>query len=265
MQWILKGCYLTCGGYSAIILSMGRTMTMNFLILGLALLSPGPGAFGGGCMDNSSRDDGRELLPRRIQLRSGESQRIGRITINLAGLVFEEIAEAPGAAEAYPAGSGASASLLLNHDFGMTRAMELELLSPPYGGRQEGFFFAYRLRLTNVSQGPGNDGVELQVSQEDELSLQPLGKLRLELDKWQYLAGLGWIRFTRHGHKQTEPDGPDSPLIVVLEYRSLLTRHQEVQVQTRRNTGTWAWRRWRFYLLDFGYGEWMEVLVARSR
>jgi hypothetical protein len=215
-------------------------------------------------MDSSSKGDSGGNPTGLIWLQRGGNQRIGYITINLTGLVFEEIAEAPGAAEAYPAGSGVTATLLLEHDFGMTGEMNLELLSPPYDGRREGLFFGYRLVLTNVGQGPGNDGVELQVIQNEDITLSLLGRLRLELDTWQHLAGLGWIRFTRHGHKRTLPDGPESPLIVALEYHSLLTKHQEVQVKTSKGTGTWAWRRWRFYLLDYRYGQWMELLVARE-
>lgn len=214
-------------------------------------------------MDDINADNRNELWSGPIRLQPGESQRVGLITIHLASLVFEDIAEAPGAVEDYPAGSGVIARLRLAHDFGMSEELDLELLSPPYNRRQEAQFFGYRLSLINASQGPGTDGAELRITQDDDRNLRPLGRLHLRFNAWQDLPGFGWLRFVRHGHKRTLAEGPSSPLIVVLEYGRLLTKCQEVSVETRNGTGTWSWGRWRFYLLDYHYGEWMEVLVAR--
>jgi hypothetical protein len=65
------------------------------------------------------------------------------------------------------------------------------------------------------AQGPGIDGVELQVIQGDGLSLQPLGSLRLELDQWQYLAALALLpaglRLWRMDRNPDDPVEADSP------------------------------------------------------
>lgn len=187
--------------------------------------------------------------PRRpLTLASGGSVALGELRLELVAIVTEEIAEAPGAPEAYPAGSGVTVTVAL----GGQRAA-LTRLSPGYTSESIAWLAGHRLELVSAD----HRGAQLLVDRVTE-RVTATRSLRVRVGDVVRLHDRVDFTFRGHGHKSVEP-GMTSPLLVRVAFDGV---DQQLALEPPRDV-TFQWRDLRFRLGAYEYDDFMELVVEQ--
>jgi len=184
--------------------------------------------------------------PRAIAL--GTTVELGPERLELVDIVSEEIAEAPDARDAYPAGSGVTVTVVIG---GERSAMTL--LSKGYTSTPVTWVQKYRLELVRV------DGqvAHLHV---DRVTDHVVGTQAVRIRRGETVRVHERVDFAfrEHGHKRVEP-GIESPLLVRVAYDGA----EQSYALFPPNRSSFMWRDLQFTLGAYEYNEYMDLSVDR--
>ena len=169
--------------------------------------------------------------------------------IILHDMVFEQIEASPDDPEAYPAGSGVTLTVEVEG-----KRLELSKLSEGYDSKLSAWSWTHKVTLVEIDPG-GKPGASFRVEKVGESPVGEALKLKLVKRTPVELIDGRKIEMTGHGHKRVGP-GQTSPLIVGIEYDGERGSHN-----IKGKGGVWTHTDLRFTLLDYDYGDWMEVEV----
>ncbi len=111
--------------------------------------------------------EGQSVMHEQVEAWLNVPVQVGLLEITVTNLVFEEIAAAPEAPDAYPAGSGVTARLLLRHSAGPSTIVEFSLLSAPYDSQDTATVAGYRIQVLDARQSPRSAALILRVDWPD--------------------------------------------------------------------------------------------------
>lgn len=183
-------------------------------------------------------------------------------SLQLEGVVIETIEASPDGA--YPGGGAVQVELLLKRALHEQR-MSLLDISEGYDPKLVGWLGDFRVRLLEVDDMHTRPKVALLVEAVgDEPSPGPPQRHRVARGESFELGDGDRVEFTGHSHKRTH-EGQTSPLIVHLDWHTPGQEPVTDYASLEPSTGdrTWRWRDLELTLVDWAYGDWIELDVRR--
>ncbi len=192
----------------------------------------------------------------------GGGEGLGDVELTLTSVVAETIEASPEDPESYPAGSGVTVGLRISSDQHQEEAIDFARLSAGYLSKERVLTEGLWIELREVEEA----AVTLFVARLGELLEEPPAR-RITILKDQDVAldDDVAVRLIAHGHKRTYADGPASPLMVTLHYRTTGGELDEVSFSIPPEGTGWSWRDYDFRIVEVRYGASMEVDVGRRR
>lgn len=188
----------------------------------------------------------------------------GAYTLQLEEVLIETIVASPDGM--YPGGGAVRVDLLLKRELHQRR-ISLVDITEGYGPKLAGWLDDFRVTLVEVHDMHTQPRVALAIEVVGHtLSAEPHKHHRVARGESFTLEDGDRIEFTGHSHKRTH-EGQSSPLIVHLDWH---TPGQEpvtdyASLYPSDGDRTWRWRDLEFTLLDWSYGDWIEVDVRRLK